>query len=426
MNQISKLARSSPLITGSFLMIVGSNIANVIAYFYHFVLGRMLGTVLYGELVAFLSIVGFLSSLYSFIGLIITKYAAKEKDNQKSLSFFLSIYQYFKRPAIAVSLIILLLTPFASKALQLPTLVYMMISPAFLLSFVFFQYRSYIQGRLSFGKVSTYSIAEMTLRFLIGLILVYLGFGSTGAVIGFLVSILVLFTVLTRDKVFREKGTKESIVVARLIREGIPVFVTTLATTAIFSTDVILVRAFFEAGDAGTYAAVSTLGKTILFSTVPITAVLFPLISRKHSEGKSDALLFLLSFAMTFCVGGAFALIFYFFPELAITTLFGHAFVEASRYMFPFSVFLLLLVLCLVEVNYYLPKEKYYPTLSLAVAAIAQVIGIFLFHESLISVINVSTVVMLALFANLLLYFAYENHSLKRFVRQALRNNSSI
>lgn len=426
MKRVIRYAQKSPLITGSFLMVIGSNVANVVAYFYHFVLGRMLGTVHYGELVAFLSIVGFLSSIYSFIGLVITKYAAKEKDNSESLSFFFSIYEYFKKPAIAISVLIVLLTPIAVNIIHLPSIIYILIGPAFLLSFMFFMYRSYIQGRLLFGKVSTFLISEMVLRFLIALVLIYLGFGSIGAVVGFLSAILILFTLLSRDSVFKEKYSVKPLIMKKLINDGIPVFVTTFATTAIFSTDVIMVRAFFGASDAGTYAAVSTLGKTILFSTLPITAVLFPLISRKHSEGKSDTLLFLLSFVMTFCVGGAFSLIFYFFPEIAVTTLFGNAFIQAAGYMFPFSIFILLLVLCLVEVNYYLPKEKYYPTFSLAIAAIAQVIGIFVFHNSLSSVISVSTVVMLALFVNLLLYFAYENQNIKRFIRQALRNNSSI
>ena len=57
------------VVMGSFILLLGSNIANVIAYLYHFILGPLLGKADYGELVVFLSIISLLSSSSLIISL---------------------------------------------------------------------------------------------------------------------------------------------------------------------------------------------------------------------------------------------------------------------------------------------------------------------------------------------------------------------
>lgn len=424
-----KIARrfllDNPLLTGSFLMLFGSNLANVIAYLYHFILGRMLDKAQYGELAAFLSLLGFLGSLYSFLGLLIVKYAAKGTTPHESLKNFYSLYTFFRKPVVGISLVLLLLTPFVSSRLQLSLVTYLLIAPIFFLSFMIFLYKSFLQGRLEFGKVSLYTIAEMTGRLGLGLLFVKLGFSAPGAAIGFFLTLLFVWLLLKRDVPF-VGGGHTSLDKKALVHDAIPVFVSSLATTAFFSMDILLVRALFSASDAGTYAAASTLGKTILFASAPLTAVLFPIISKKHAQGEAGTLLFFMSFAITFCIGGVFALAFYFFPLLAVQMSFGASFLTAAPLMFPYSIFMLLFVLCLVFVNYYLPKEQYYPIKSLAVAAVVQTVGIILFHTTLLSVVYVSIIVVLALFVNLLIYFAYENKGLKSVLSKALRHYSGL
>jgi len=59
----------NPLFTGSMLMIVGSNIYNFVNFIYHFLAGRLLGKVYYGDLAAVISLLGIIAIVQLSLGL---------------------------------------------------------------------------------------------------------------------------------------------------------------------------------------------------------------------------------------------------------------------------------------------------------------------------------------------------------------------
>ena len=71
-----------PLFAGSFIMVVGSNLTNFIAYIYHLILGRMLGPAQYGVLVATISLIGMFSITFGFLGLVIIKFVSASGAEQ--------------------------------------------------------------------------------------------------------------------------------------------------------------------------------------------------------------------------------------------------------------------------------------------------------------------------------------------------------
>lgn len=56
----------NPLFAGSAIMVVGSNLINVIAYLYHLVMVRLLSLSEYGDLVSTVALIGLIGSLYGF------------------------------------------------------------------------------------------------------------------------------------------------------------------------------------------------------------------------------------------------------------------------------------------------------------------------------------------------------------------------
>ncbi len=424
MKKIKALVSKNPLLSGSFIMLIGSNIANIFAYIYHPIFGRILGKDSYGELAAFLSLLGFLASFYSFLGLLITKYASKHKTKSESLNHFFAFLDYFNKPVVVISLIILITTPIFASLLKISLLNYALISPVFYISFVIFFYKSYLQGRLSFTRISIYTVYEVMGRLLFGVLLFYMGFGVTGAVLGLLITILIELSILRRD-IRRPKAELKPLNTSSFVRDGLPVLITTFATTAFFSMDVLLVRRFFGNSEAGSFAAASVLGKIILFATAPITAVLFPLISKKHAGGETGSSVFLTSFVITLLLGGCFTLLFYFFPSIVVLP-FGSQFSTSIPLLFPYSTFIYLLVLSLVIVNYYLPREKYFTIKCLGAAAFLQSVGIIMFHQSLISIIYVSIAVTFTLLLVLLIYFVHEDEQIRKILSNAFGSNPRI
>jgi len=86
-----------PFFSGSMIMIVGSNIGNFFAYLYHIIFGRILTKAEYGDLAAFLAIIGMMGALLGFVGLVIVKFVASsdEKDIPSLMKWFFDRTLFF-------------------------------------------------------------------------------------------------------------------------------------------------------------------------------------------------------------------------------------------------------------------------------------------------------------------------------------------
>jgi O-antigen/teichoic acid export membrane protein len=190
-----------------------------------------------------------------------------------------------------------------------------------------------------------------------------------------------------------------------IIKYAIPVFFSTVAFTSLYTSDVLLVRHFLSAQEAGFYAALAVLGKIIFFAAGPVISVMFPLISEYHANGKKylNLLALSLSLVLAICVG--ISLIYFLFPEVMVSLLFGNQYLPAAPYLFYFAVFLSLYALSSLLVNFYLSVKKVKTVVLPVIAASAQIVFIFLFHQSLSSVILVSIIILSLLFVGLLVYF---------------------
>jgi O-antigen/teichoic acid export membrane protein len=405
----SKSILLNPLFGGSAVMIVGSNLANFFAYIYHFILGRMLGKSMYGELVAFLSLLAILSATYSFVNLVIVKYVSgTDKKGQREL------YAWFNRLIIKfgvpATLLVFLLTPVFKNILHMDYSIVIFAAPIFFLGFVAYIYRSFLQGLLKFSKNVFLVNIELFGRLAFGLLLVIIGLGVFGAVVGILIALAVSvfmgrhylkeYVIKSTDGVFMPDK--------KVLTYSLTILINTIAVTSIISIDILLVRHYFSAADAGTYAAVSTLGKTILFATLPISAVMFPIISGKYAKGQKYLKIFWGSLLMTLSVAGIILVLFLFLPSLAINILYGVEYIQASSYLFAYGIFITIFSINSLFLNYFLSIEKTKIVFLSAAVAITQLLGIIIYHDSLNAVIHVSTISAILMLAGLLVYFAHE------------------
>jgi O-antigen/teichoic acid export membrane protein len=88
-----------------------------------------------------------------------------------------------------------------------------------------------------------------------------------------------------------------------------------------------------------------------------------------------------------------------------VNLLFGSQYLSAAPYLYLFALFLSLYSLSSLFTNFYLSVKKIKVVILPVIAALAQVIFIFLFHQSLAGLIWVSIIVLSLLFGSLLVYF---------------------
>lgn len=412
MKDLIKKAIKNPLFSGSAIMIFGSNSASALNYLYHFIIGRLLGPSFYGELASLISVIGLLGIIPGAVSLVIVKQISSAKNDEDVVH----LIRWFKSKIFVISLIfsfvVFLLSPIISSFLHIQKISYLfMISLFFLFSLQAAFNRSILQGVLKFKEMVNTILFENGVKLILSVLLVLVGFAVGGVMMAFVFSSL--FGLFLTNYYLKDKNKKNSsnkpINIRPLFLLAIPFLIQSISITSIYSSDVILVKHFFSPYEAGIYASLSTLGKIIFFGAGPISGVMFPLVSKRISRGESYKKVFMYSFIAT----GLFALgvcVFYLvFPNLAISILFGKAYLGSSDLLIWFGTFMSLFTLSALLVSYGISLGKNKIVILPLFFAILQIVMIYIFHTDLMQVVLISNLVTALLLITLLIYLEFEN-----------------
>lgn len=394
-----------PLFSGSAVMIVGSNFSNFLAYLYHLVIGRLLGPSNYGELVAFISIVSILTMIVSFFGLVVAKFVSMSNTHDEAKAFISWIkYKAFVVGAV-VGLIILILTPLLSDFLKVKASILIFVAPLFLMYSMAFIYRSILQGLLRFGRLVIAANVDNFGKFVLGIAFVYAGFSVFGAVLGTVLAAfisLLFYRYYVRDY---ENGSQARLKYSnRVWKYTVPVFVVSVASYSMFTTDLILAKHFLSATEAGLYAALSNLGKIVFYGVAPVSSVMFPLVSKRFAKGEKYAKILLASVGLTLVISLLVVVLYWQFPNKAVGILYGEEFLPAARDLVWFGLFMAMFSLASLFANFYLSKEETKISAFVALAALLQIAGIWIYHGSIIEIVGVSLACVSGLLICLVLY----------------------
>lgn len=409
MKNYAKYLISHPLFSGSMVMIVGNNLANAFQYFFHLLMGRMLGPSDYAELVSIFSISALLGVVPFSLGLVIVKFISAEKNKNKIVNLASWVERRSFLFGLLVGTLVLVLSPFISNFLHISnTLLVSFVAPMFIVGIVTFFNRSTLQGLLKFKGLVANFVSEAALKLIFAVVLVLAGYRVFGALLGSLIagSIALLMTRVML-KGYLGKVTKRPDI-ASLIKYSIPVLLMTISVTSLYSMDLVLVKHYFPTFEAGIYSSLSTLGKIVFFGASPVFAVMFPLVSKRHARGESFRKIFLYSLAITLVVILGVLAVYGFLPELAISVLFGKDYLSGASLLFLFGIFVGILALSTLFLNFYVSLGKTKIVFAALVAAALQIAGIYFFHADLKTVILVSISSVSVLFLLLLLYSIYE------------------
>ena len=387
-------------------MVFGTNFVNVLNYLYHLIMGRMLGPTLYGELAALFSLIGILGIITLTLNTVVVKYISSSGSNSE----INGLVGWFTKKMLVFSLVlfvlVVILSPAVSSFLKIdnPYLI-IFVAVVAVFSLLMIVNKAVLQGLLRFNETVAVILTENGLKLLLGVAFVILGFSVGGAMLGltlgaglgWLLSGYFIKGILKGKE--RTKPDAKSVV-----NYFLPVFLQSVAVTSLYSTDLLLVKHFFEPHDAGIYAATSTLGKIIFFGASPISLVMFPLVSKRAAKGESYRKVFAASLLATAFISSAVLIVFKLIPDLVISNLYGKSYLEAVDLLLGFGIFMVFFTLSVFLINFSLSLQKTKIVILPLIASLAQVVGIWLYHGSLQSVIMVSVVVSGLLFVSLLAF----------------------
>lgn len=419
----------NPLFAGSMVLFLGNMIANGGSYFYHLLMGRMLGPANYGTLESLISLIYLLGIPMITLNLVIVKFASSFKG-QKNFTTIKAMFDKFNHKFLlfgAGSLVIflLLISPISSFLHLKENFSLIIIGGVFFVSIFNTINRGFLQGLLRLNSLSTSLVIESSLKFILAVLFVWWGWNIMGAILPFLIGgiIAYFFTLGFMKKALGGIGENGDIDYRSMISYAFPVFLSTLAFTSLYTTDVILARHFLLPQEAGFYAALSVLGKIIFFAASPVVMVMFPLISERHANGKQYKSFLFLSLGLVFFICLGVSLLYLAIPELMMKILFGSQYLVASSSLFLFGVFLSFYSLSFLLTNFYLSiKEVKIVTLPI-IAALVQIIFIFLYHQNLNQIVWISIMTTALLFASQMLYYFY---ALKDSPQASFSHRSSL
>lgn len=406
--------KRSPLVAGSLVLFTGTGFASLANYLYHLLMGRMLGPSVYGELESVIAVLYLLIILSTTLALVTAKFTAdlKGKNNSPGIKY---LFSYFTPRLILwggiISLLLILISPLVGSFLHLKTVIPLVLGSLYFFTCLPLAFnRGILQGMLKFKEMAATTICENGLKLIIAVILVWGGFRLNGAVASLFLSGLIAWAFTVKTLAFLRKVLPQATNLnrQRIFHFAIPALINNLAFTSLYTTDVILVKHFFNSYEAGWYAALAVLGKIIFFAASPITAVMFPLVSNHKSQNKNYRHLLFGSLALVFLICLGAELIYWFFPQLMVRIMFGNDYLPISPLLAWMGAFISFYSLAFLVTNFFLSADKTGVVFLPVIAGLAQVIFIGLFHQTLQQVIIVSTAVSGLLLGSLILFYWHD------------------
>lgn len=404
-----------PMFAGSAVMIIGSNIANFIASIYHFVIGRMLSPDQYGELAAAITFISLAITSLSFLSTVVVKFisSARKKEQKNIVSWFFIVSFCI---GIFATILFLILAPLTSNFFNMQISIMYIAAPVVGVFIISMTLKSILQGLLMFTANVLSTNVQIAMRLILGVFAIYLGWGVWGALLGFLIAVILEVLIVIyylRNVLILQFNIKLKNKLS-IFRYAFPVLLSTLSVNALISTDVLLAKRYLSPFDAGIYASLSTLGRIIFFGTAPIMSVMFPLLAKKHAEGKNPNNIFWLSILMTFLICFFIFFVYLFFPKIVINILYGEKYLAASSLLYFFGVFISVYTIGNLVLNYYLSQGVTIVVLIPIVSALVQYFLIQVYNDSIFSIVLMSIISVLIMTVGLFLYLILDKLKLNK------------
>jgi O-antigen/teichoic acid export membrane protein len=401
------------LISGSIYVFTGSIVSNLFNFFFSIFMSRNLTVEGFGILASTFSLIALIGipagaivpTIVSFAG---AHFAKEDYGSVKALLFG------FAKPLLMVSLTVffvffILAGPIGNFFKISDHLIILIIGASIAFAYVGVMSNGLLQAKLAFKYMSIITLIGSALKFILGVGLVFLGFSTSGAVWAVFISGVIpsiLGFVYLKSVFISKINTKDKINLKDILSYGIPSSLAVLGITSLASSDILLVKHFFDPLHAGIYAGLSLVGKVIFFFTGSITGVMFPLIVKKHARNENYNNIFKMAVAMVLVPSILISAFYFMYPDFSINFFVKNAtYRSASDLLGLFGIFITTYSLITLFVYYFLSIKKTNVFIPVVFSAIVQSLLITFYHSSLFVVVMISLSVSLLLLATLIVYY---------------------
>jgi len=405
---MNKPKEHSELIKAGIIFFIFAGVVAVFNYLYHLSMIRMLGPEDYGILGSLFAIIYLVTFSTSPINLVISKITAQYhlKDKEKIKYIYYNSFKKIIFIGLIGLFIYILLSPFIGAYMNItdiPGIILVGVIAYFSLIAVLLT--GTLNGMQKFVWQNSSGLVSTFLKFALAVIFVWLGFKVNGAlaaiIIGILISICVAYIPIKRE--FKKLGQKK-VDLKPMYYYGIPVFISSILFILIITIDQILVKHFFSSTDAGIYAAAGMIAKVVWFGSSFLIGPLFPKVVALKSKNKDTSQLLTKSLIYVSILATLGCVVLFIAPNFIVRILSGHLYDNAVPLIGMLGVSLGIFSLLQIFMTYNLAAEKFKFIYIFVIGVLIEIVGIYLFHSSLMDIVKIVLITNIFLLISFLLF----------------------
>ncbi|GAC1310237.1 MAG: oligosaccharide flippase family protein [Vulcanimicrobiaceae bacterium] len=392
---LRRFARSE-FVRHGLVVFVASSLINVFGYAFHFAISRRVGVEQYGVLSALNSVLMLSVVVSAIVATVVVKYAAEFRatDDRAHLAALVRrLTLYGSLAALVVIALGTLAADSLAAYLKIPNVPAVVVTLAVIgISIATPGLRAVFQGIEDFTALAISTCLEAFVKLVVGVGLVYAGYGVVGAFVGWAIGSFaaLLYTAVVLLRRFRRVPDATLYIdMRRLVKTMAGISLATVLLASISNVDVLVVKHFADPTTAGLYGALALSGKILLFLAGFVPTIVLPKATRRALAGESSVGVFVQAIAVIALMSGVGLVAYYLFPTLVITTLAGASFAPAAPYVFSYGLAMVFLACLNVVVVYKIGIHRFDFLIPLAVAAVGEIVAMTLHHKTLFDVIAV-------------------------------------
>ena len=398
------------ILSGSFVLLLGSGLAAAINFAYNVAVARFLGPTAFGHATAVYTLLTIMSAVTLSFQIVPAKVVAQQSTPEGKSAAYRDFHRGGWACGLLVALLLVLFRSGVARFLKLPSPILVeliAIGAAFYVPLG--TRRGYIQGAYGFRSLSANLVLEGLVRLCGSLLLVMLGGGVNGVIAANAAAMAVAYFAAAPKL---EGNARSNIRLSYALRESIQALVFFAGQVLINNCDIVLVKHFFSPALAGLYAAVAMVGRVIFAFSQAVVNSMFPLVAGTGDEERRDLKVIATSLLLVLGIGCSVALALRLAPASIWTSFFGPGFAVAGPHGMPYLlslyaittvVYCLSVVVITYEMSYKIANTSW---IQLAFSGVL-VAGICIFHSSLRQVILVQLVLMGSLLVLVALPFLF-------------------
>ena len=391
------------VVGGSAIMLLGSIFVGGMNLIYNFAIAHKLGAGQFGHASVTYTLLMLLSSVTLSFQLVCSKFVARSTSEGERAAIYHHLHRRAWMYSVSIGLLLAIASPEISRYLNLPTTVFLRLLAAGIVFYIPLGVRrGLLQGSCDFRALAVNLSLEVVVKLVGAVVLMSLGYGVTGVVGAMTASLIVAYFVAVPPRHTRVVQRTGQAVLQTGFDEGIQAIIFFIGQVIINNLDILLVKHFFNATQAGTYAAVALVGRLVYILSWSVISSMFPLSAQVRSDETSrksvlgTALALVSSIAVVFTLGAWLA------PTNLWQVLLGSGFPAVGRgfyslllvlYVITTAVYSLAVVLMTYEISRKIGNVSW---LQLVFSG-AIIVGIYIFHGNLEQVIVVQLVLMMVL-----------------------------